>query len=177
MNPEWPLRYRATIITRLEMNGFSQLIAEEAVDKSLEEIENKGYVFNNKTHFQCVWYQRAYLRALDLARIARRRPRTKLAPLDVHWRWIFNECLNQLCEVHRSILEWSILERLTDREIGQRLFPDLPLGNAARKAREERLIAQSRLREILLRAGLDAETFDFDFGPFARLRRRRPKDP
>ncbi len=178
MNPEWSLQNRSWVIANLRGRGHRQVTAEEAADTALEEIEEgvrtSGRTFRSERHFACYWRWLASKRTID----TQRRPRQQRPipqPLAFEWRVVYRQCLAQLEQRQQTILELYFWEGLKDREIGQRLWPGEPESTSLSRAHRERQAAQAALREVLLRAGMEAKTLDFSYGPLARLRRRHPE--
>ena len=175
MSPEWILRNRGWIITRLRFDGHHPLRAEQATDLALGEIENRvrdsGWRFHGESSFRLVWLRRARLRALDLLRRDRHRPPATPPGVAHSWRVLFRLCFDRLEEEHRRVLEMYYWERRRDPEIGQILWPQEPPSTTTPRAHRTRHAAQAVLRAELLRAGMDAKTLDFDNGPFGRLGR------
>jgi hypothetical protein len=179
MSPEWSFKNRAWIVARLVFRGHTDVVAEEATDKALVELEQRvqasGWQFRGERHFCSVWLKRARHRAADILRRGRRRPRARPAGLAHEWRTVYQGCLERLGDIPRRILEMYYWEGLRDPAIGRALWPDEPASATTSRANRVRHEAQAALRQELLQAGLDARTLDFDYGPLGRLRRRHPE--
>lgn len=179
MNPEWSVTVRDEVLKELVELHFPQVLAEEAVDRALEELEtrvrSRRWTFESEDHFRNVWCRRARQRAIDGHRRARRPLPAPSRGLALEWLAVFRNTLRRLSALHQRLLELRFLDGRPDREIGGLLWPNETPARAARRAWEERHAAFGELRRELVEAGFDAETLDFNYGPFGRLRRRDPE--
>ncbi len=154
---------------------FDSLTSEEALDRALQEVEQRIAGYQSEQHFVNAWKQRAARRAVDILRRRRRRPPPRPQPPAASWLSRVRMIVGELNERQRQVIVCYHMDGEVDQEIGERLWPHLSPAAQNSRAFRLRRRAEGRLRDRFIEEGLDPITLDFNLGPFGNLR-RFPRD-
>jgi RNA polymerase sigma factor (sigma-70 family) len=177
------------VYNRLRGRGVVAAIATELAADAVQTAVVKVYQLpDSPARFQDVrhlanWLALvAYRAALDVLRRKHDTPTSDLdyvpaadEPDEVGWpEDVIQAGLRGLEERDRQFLKWPYYDGLTDKQIGERLYPgEPPSSRNGQRARIERLRALGRLRAVLFALGLDPEYWP---GRTGRFRYRPGRD-